>query len=87
MAKQITRELNLAVAHVEAALALYLKPYFPEAVEIEGVDVLAPLSNPGTVQLKVYLSQKGKKEEVAEAVVITDTPPANDNNKKAKKSK
>ena len=92
MSKPTTRDITISVAHVEAALALYLKPYFPEVVEIEGVDIIAPLSAPGTVNLKVYFRQKNKTEkETTEELIIDDTP-VNDNKaeepkeKKARKS-
>lgn len=68
--KLTTREITLNVAHVENALISYLKPFFPEALEIEGVDIRLPVSTlPGGFQLAVYLRAKDNKD-----VVKDDTP-------------
>lgn len=64
------------MGHIEAALAGYLKPYFPEALEIEGVDLALPLSGKEPkIDVTVYLRQKPKEQ--------LDLPfeVANDNNK------
>jgi hypothetical protein len=83
MAKQATRDFNLNVAHVEAAVAAYLKPYFPETMEVAGVDLTFPVSQrDGTVSVRVYLSPTEKKEVKQEELPLEEPKPANDNKKK-----
>jgi hypothetical protein len=72
--KTTRREIVIAVNHLEEALISYLRPYFPEAVEIEGVDLELPISaGPGQVKAIVYVKQKDTKT-VKEEVVKDDTP-------------
>lgn len=74
--KPRSKKLTLHVSHLENALALYLKPYFPEAVEIGGVDINLPVSSQdGNFELTVYLSPKTKKEEDVQEVIDVEFEP------------
>ena len=73
MVKPASRKISLHISHVENALALYLKSFFPEAVEIGGVDINVPLSQPdGNVDLTVYFSKK--ENDVQESTPASAVP-------------
>jgi len=65
--KPQSRKVVLNVSHLENALIAYLKPYFPEAVEIGGVDISLPVSQQdGNFELTIYLSTPTPQEIAAE---------------------
>src|SRR5690348_3250107 len=75
MSKPIAKTITLNISHLEAALAGYLKPFFPEAIEVEGVDISLHMSKDNAVEATVYLRQKTSKAandntEALEAEVI-----------------
>jgi hypothetical protein len=73
--KPQSKKITLHVSHLENALALYLKPYFPEAVEIGGVDINIPVSNQdGRFDLTIYLSPKDKKEVDVKEISVESEP-------------
>jgi hypothetical protein len=77
--KPQSKKISLHVSHLENALALYLKPYFPEAVEIGGVDINIPVSNQdGRFDLTVYLSPKSEKEDDVKEITLEPEPGNND---------
>jgi LEA14-like dessication related protein len=74
--KPQSRTVQLHISHLENALASYLKPYFPEAVEIGGVDISIPVSRQdNTFEATVYITSKkiAKKETNSVEEVPTDS--------------